>query len=314
MSQKKKRDIVQEILEVKNRRRYLASIYDVQTKVRELKVLVSSSVDNSPEFNKYFPISLVACIEAGFRLLIKNLIDHGKPYSEKAPKLIGDLKFDYSFISSFQGTKITVGDLVAHLVPISSFNQIINHMSELLGIAFGEELCKVTSNENKIIDDKNRVYSSVTKCFELRHIFCHEVTTKVSIDIIEAKRLVDDCELFLMASDSLLLNVLYPDPVMSQTEMNIKAGSELYKVEKEIFVVLDEIKSLLSVQRFKQLTASHNRWETYRKAFATYRADSYKGGTLWPMEYCSHATQITQKRLEELKQYLIELQEFDDVR
>ncbi len=187
-------------------------------------------------------------------------------------------------------------------------------MSELLGIAYGEELCLVESNGHKIIDDKNRVYSSVTKCFELRHIFCHEVTTKVSLDIAEAKKLIDDCKLFLMAADSSLSKVLYPGPMMSQSEMNIKVGSELYQVEKEIFAVLDEIKSLLPAQRVNQLTASHKKWEAYRKAYATYRADSYKGGTLWPMEYCCYATQITQKRLEELKQYLIELQEFDDVR
>ena len=80
MPQGKKRNIVQEILEVKNRRRYLASIYDVQCKVRELKELATSNTANTLEFNKYYPISLVACIEAGFRLLIRNLIDHGKPY------------------------------------------------------------------------------------------------------------------------------------------------------------------------------------------------------------------------------------------
>ena len=197
MSQGKKRDIVQEILEVKNRQRYFSSIHDVQVKVRELKKLAATHVTNSAELNKYFPITLVACIEAGFRLLIKDLIDHGRPYSEKANKLIGDIKFDYSFISSYHGTKISVGDLVSHLVPISSFSHINNHMTELLGLNYGEELCRIESRGQKIIDDKNRVYSSVIRCFELRHIFCHEVTTKITIEESEVKQLVDDSDLFL---------------------------------------------------------------------------------------------------------------------
>ena len=60
MSKSKKRDIVSEILDVKNRQRYLASINDVQMKVSELKKLAASTIANESEFNKYFPISLVA--------------------------------------------------------------------------------------------------------------------------------------------------------------------------------------------------------------------------------------------------------------
>ena len=188
-------------------------------------------------------------------------------------------------------------------------------MTELLGLNYGEQLCLVESwNGNKIIDDKGRVYSSVIRCFELRHIYCHEVTTKISISKSEAKQLVTDCELFLEAADKLHLNALYPGPGLSQSEMNMKAGADLYQIEKEIFAIIDDIKSYLTKQRFKEFMALHKKWEAYRKTYSTYRADSYKGGSVWPTVYCEHATYLTKKRLEELMQYLIEVQEFEDAR
>ncbi len=313
VSKSKKRNIVGEIIEVKERQRYLASIYDVQGKVKELIELAKTDIASDTEFNKYFPIALVACLEAGFRLLIKGLIDHGKPYSDRANKIIGEMKFDYSFVSSFHGTKISVGELVSHLVPISSFNHINSHMSDLLDLNYAEKLWKVERFGKIVIDDKDRVYSSINRCFELRHIFCHEVTKKVTIEKSEAKQLITDCESFLEAADAMHLNILYPGPGLCQRDMNTQAGGELKEVENEITGVINDIKLHVSGQRFREFKSAHKKWEIYRNAYSTYLANCYKGGSVWPTVFCNHATHFSRKRLEDLKQYLIELQEFADI-
>lgn len=313
MSKSKKRNIVGEIIEVKERQRYIASIYDVQEKVREIKEIIKSRIVNNTELNKYFPIALVACLEAGFRLLIKGLIDHGKPYSDRANKIIGDIKFDYPFVASFHGTKISVGELVSHLVPISSFNHINSHMSDLLDLDYADELWKVEQFGKRAIDDKDRVYSGINRCFELRHVFCHEVTKKVTIEQSEAELLITDCESFLKAADALHLTILYPGPGLCQRDMNIQAGAELTEVENEISTVINDIKTHITGQRLREFRSAHKKWETYRNAYSTYLANCYKGGSVWPTVYCNHATYFSRKRLEELKQYLIELQEFEDI-
>jgi hypothetical protein len=59
------------------------------------------------------------------------------------------------------------------------------------------------------------------------------------------------------------------------------------------------------------MVAQHKvRWHDANKPLVwvhQYRADFYKGGTLWSAEYSRNATFLNKKRLDELKQYLIEL-------
>ncbi len=71
MSQKKKRDIVQEILEVKNRRKYLASIYDVQAKVIELKSLYPLMLTIALSSTNTFQFHLLLVLKLDFAFLSK---------------------------------------------------------------------------------------------------------------------------------------------------------------------------------------------------------------------------------------------------
>jgi Lysozyme inhibitor LprI len=109
------------------------------------------------------------------------------------------------------------------------------------------------------------------------------------------------------------LGAPYPGPGLCQRDMNIQAGAELTEVENEISAVINDIKTHISGQRFREFRSAHKKWETYRNAYSTYLANCYKGGSVWPTVYCNHATYFSRKRLEELKQYLIELQEFADI-
>jgi len=147
----------------------------------------------------------------------------------------------------------------------------------------------------------------------LRHIFCHEVTKKVTIELSEAEQLINDCEALLDAADALCIKILYPGPGLNQSEMNMRASADLNKINNEISFVISDIQNQVTRQRFKEFMSVQKMWEKYRDAYATYLADCYKGGTVWPTMYCNRAIYLSKKRVEELKQYLTELQEFDDV-
>lgn len=309
----KKRDIVAEIAQIKTRRRYHASTVDVDIRLRELKELSESKQVGSDEIYKYLPIATVACIESGFRVIIKELVDSGPPYLNNAHKLIPDVKFDYRFISAFHGSKITIGELVSHLVPISSIDHINSHLSVLLDIKYLRELpFAVDYGGASVLDDCERVFNSVTRMFELRHIFSHEVPSKFPVPIDDIKKAVPDVALFMTAASSLHFNILYPDPGMSQADMNMKAGEDWQIEEDELKTVLKKISQHLSKSRFRELINTQKKWEVFMKAESKFQANQCKGGSIWPTLYCSHATTLTKRRTGELREYLKELEEFGD--
>ncbi len=67
----------------------------------------------------------------------------GKPYNENYKLLNQKLEFDYDIILSIREKNITVGDLIAHILPYSKFDVIIKNISILLNI---EKLQKELKN------------------------------------------------------------------------------------------------------------------------------------------------------------------------
>jgi hypothetical protein len=81
----------------------------------------------------FFPIRAVTLLEVFCRAWIAALIDHGSPFAQRAGDLSRDLKFDLNLINAMQGRVITLGDIIAHNVPINSFAQICSIFTILLG-------------------------------------------------------------------------------------------------------------------------------------------------------------------------------------
>ena len=61
--------------------------------------------------------------KAFFRATVKELIDYGAPFSEKAVNL-REIKFDFSVVQAIAGKELTVGDLLSQLLPMKSFKDI----------------------------------------------------------------------------------------------------------------------------------------------------------------------------------------------
>jgi hypothetical protein len=98
---------------------------------------VSASDPNAtPDF---FVIRTVTFLEVLARAWIAQLVDYGPPYVENAiPLAKNHLKFDFELVRAIQGRTITLGDIVAHSVPVNSFPQLIGHFGTLIGQPFVE--------------------------------------------------------------------------------------------------------------------------------------------------------------------------------
>ncbi len=143
-----------------------------------------------PELAKYLPIGNVACIEGFFRLLFRDLVDHGSPFRENVAQ-IKDMRISLDQVVGVHG-RVSLGEFVSHLLPLSSFDDINSTMSTILNLSFLDRL-KATP----IFEEKGRqvtlseapegatFFQDIQRVFELRHIFCHEPTSGIRVDVKE---------------------------------------------------------------------------------------------------------------------------------
>jgi hypothetical protein len=87
-------ELIQQIIEVRGRKHSDSAIGELFQRLSELQRAFETRGEFHPELLKYFPVGLVACIEGIFRLFIKEIIDTGSPYLERAEKLLTSGKFD----------------------------------------------------------------------------------------------------------------------------------------------------------------------------------------------------------------------------
>lgn len=86
------------------------------------------------ELSRYFPIALVSCIEGYFRLVFADLINHGAPYKDNAAKF--EIKFTIDTAVSLERHSVTLGEFVAHLLPLNNLDDIESNMTTLIGESF----------------------------------------------------------------------------------------------------------------------------------------------------------------------------------
>lgn len=158
---------------------------------------------------KYLPIGYVAAVEAYFRLSFRDLINFGSPFRENAKEL-RDIKFPIESVLAITGKKISVGEFIAHLLPLNGLADINQSMSILLGEDFlrrlrTTKLSVVQGSEHLTLEDlRSDCFGCVQRMFEFRHLFCHEFAVHKNV---EPKTLWDCTRaafVFVLATESLL--------------------------------------------------------------------------------------------------------------
>jgi hypothetical protein len=194
-----KRDYVEEILSIKSRihksKRWelVLSHMRAMNECTTIMEIVHNEADYLEEkhnifsvchidyMDQFFPIKCVTCIEGYFRLLIADLIDYGSPFRENA-KNISDIKFSIDTVLSLQTGKVSAGDLISHILPISSFADVCSIMSSLVGKDFKSELKAMYMKVPGLKplfgtqeDVFNGIIKVVSEMFKYRHVYCHEL-------------------------------------------------------------------------------------------------------------------------------------------
>jgi len=308
------RDTVQEIADIRKRRRFGPAIVELSLRLQELEQALNRCDRDNTELVRYFPVALVGCIEGYFRLVIKELIDAGDPFLTNAEKLASMLKFDFALLRAVHGKAITVGELVAHSVKLSRLEHIESSVTRLLGTSFLQEMRTVTDRwdhevkgnpATPILTNPDVVFARVSKTFELRHIICHEIASGYEITSDDVEQCFESCVLFLRAADESVAGVLYPGAALTQAEMNVAASKSLDEARERLSGRVDELRALLSDAQLPMFEVSQTQWQIFSDSWsACVAGDRTTGGTIWPVVRSGVATASVDRRTSEISSFI----------
>lgn len=315
-----KRNLINEITAIKSRSEF-SSRHDYSSRLKDIEYAFQENLDYNGNFSKellkYIPIATVACFEAFFRSVYKELIDFGKPFSDSVVKFnqAQNVKFDFDIVNAIQSKTVTVGEFISHILPCNNFEDINKNLSLLCSIDFADQIKKfkresifehVNDNSKQFIENGDQIIADIKRTFELRHIYCHEFATNLPIDKDEILRCFNNAKLFLNHTNDFIWDLIYPNAPETQTDMNIQASDEFERFENDLSVLISTIKEAkkenldfdLNVELFDKTI---EQWKIYRKTKAELDASVVEGGTMYPLLYASSLTATTKEKIESLK-------------
>ncbi|EZP45590.1 lysozyme inhibitor LprI family protein [Delftia sp. RIT313] len=307
------RDIIQEIADIRQRRQFGSAMAELPLRLFALENAFKSHDRSQTELTRYFPVALVACMEGYFRMAIRELVDSGDPYLANAEKAASTLKPDFSIIRAVHGRRITIGELIAHSIPISRLEHIDSTLTSLLGTKFLKKLEATTDRwahevrgepARPMLTDPGVVFSNVSRTFDLRHVICHEIASAYEIDTAEIEACFESCVAFLRVADECVSETLHPGSPLTQTDMNIAAADGLCDAEARLSAVVAKLTSSPSDEANKAINQVNLKWHDFAEAWVAARVgDRSQGGTMWPMLYAGLKQSLVEKWIVELEEY-----------
>jgi uncharacterized protein YecT (DUF1311 family) len=320
------RDRTQEILDVKRRDAQWS-----QFGPSKLEALQREWFENrqseacKPDF---YVIRTVTLLEVFTRRNLAALIDHDRQFTDRAIEFSKHVKIDFALVRDIQGKTITLGDILAHSVPVNSFGQIVACFETVLGKPLRPLLeAPVDSSNLEVMKESRRSmvgdYQAMARClarlFEVRHILCHEVPRKPVYDVREIDEFLDMTILFSKALHEVVTFERF-GPWQSQAEMSIAAGQDLKEAEDKMnHLFLDVEKSVSETDArhselklpkmydgswLAHLRDAQDKWLAYRNAHCEFHTYLNGGGSIRPYVWANEANRITQLRITDLESWL----------
>lgn len=210
-----KRDYIQEIIAKQSRLHRRGTRMDLFTRrvhplVEGFRVVkaMDKPVSFRDEWLKYSAIGYIACVEGYFRLLISDLINCGDPFLSRVTEL-KEIKFNAEAVVAIYKKKVSIGEFVAHLLPINGVSDVNSHLSVLAGDNFLKMyLSQPCSNQNAqpVGEVFPKEIGMVEQLFKLRHLYAHELATKEKVPVKEIESLVGSAAMFVWYTEKVAVN------------------------------------------------------------------------------------------------------------
>src|SRR5262249_39900430 len=307
-----RRDRTQQILDVKQR-----DARWVWFGPYAIEVLQSEWRNNRKEpacVPDFYVIRIVTLLEVFTRRNLADTIDHDRSFTDRAIEFSKHVKIDFALLRDVQGKIITLGDILAHSVPVNSFGQIIAYFETILGKPLRPQLetardrweTEITkTSTGPIVKNYDELARSLSRLFEVRHILCHEAPRKSVYESSEIDQFLDNAIQLAKALHAILTFEKFGRVPLTQTEMNIAAGEELRNTEaemKKLLSIIEEwVKKVdsrpISIPGYESdsswlehLRDAQAKWLAYRDAHCDFGTYLNRGGTIRSLLWGNEAT------------------------
>ncbi|HET6252993.1 MAG TPA: hypothetical protein VFE32_02900 [Puia sp.] len=260
-----------------------------------LAAVKNHNIKESAAILKYIPSATVACLEGFCRSTLKELIDKGKPYTNRVEDLEIklQLKLRFSVLLEVQNRSLTMGELIAHVLPCSRLEDINTAFSIVLDAPFLSSL--KTYSRHSIFDKRayayqyfqahySEIYTDIQRLFELRHILSHEIAHDLCLDETEVLRCYQNARIFLDHAQDYIWNVLEPDRPETVPAILEKKRREKDDMDKQVLALLSDMRSAFSPDEHCQENYDNTydiavqAWLGYREAIARHKASKTPSG------------------------------------
>lgn len=307
-----KRDVSAEIEEVRGR---MSAIDDLDCgilKLLTIRMWTEKLKDDNQEeeLHAYFIVACIAAIETYFRWQVRKIIDSGDERFLNNIRLDDlPIRLSHDIAVALAGKRITVGELVAHSVGFSSFEQVAGFMTRLLAADFVQLVERTREpdyQEGPVLKDSAQVIADVKRALELRHIICHEGQRIHSIPNSEIKRLSRSCYSFAVRSHDAVARFLNPAWPTS-LEDAYKAMSIKEETLRTDLKLLEEtfaeghLHFKMGQDSFR---AMEEAWDAYVERESVFFASVQMNGNQGELDAARTRVRLTERRIEELQQWL----------
>ncbi|TPI53357.1 DUF1311 domain-containing protein [Mesorhizobium sp. B3-1-7] len=303
---------IHQIIDWKDRRGPARIGFEVVSEAEQLRDRWHRKLKAEVEFSDFVPIRLVTIIEVFVREILREIVDYGQPYFDRAERFTrGGAKIDFDFLSNLQGKKISVGDLVGHSVSVNNPTQIISNFETVIPdfvtrlkvshARWSEEIQEWPLPS--IIGDYNKTIKDLTRLFEVRHILTHELPRDAVYDLSEIEVFLAVTHEFLDAASWVVVETLEGHVPRTQMAMNQRAGMKMNDLQSEMDSLLADIEQSGAVDG-GALKKSQKAWSRYADREADLHASLVSGGSMYPMVWASAKSDITKSRIDALRWWI----------
>ncbi|CDN57066.1 Blr7499 protein (plasmid) [Neorhizobium galegae bv. officinalis bv. officinalis str. HAMBI 1141] len=299
---------IQNMLDWKKRRGQSGATFTLADELRRLDELWKAKGEDAKDFTDFIPIRLVTIIEVFIREAIRELVDAGSPYLEKAEGLAKNAKLDFALLASLQGRKVSLGDLIAHTVSLNEPTRIVACLAELIP----EFVLRLKASHPRwieeragwplalIIPDYAKMMARLSRLFTVRHIITHELPSEPAFHPSEIDGFLTAATEFIEATDWVLVEMLRGAVPRTQAEMNSQAGASLDRLTKEMEEIIGCVKKRGEIDA-GLLSEAQEAWVAYATKEADLHASLVAGGSMASMVWAAAMEEETIRRVETVR-------------
>ncbi len=284
-----KRDLIAEIIAKKLRSkdkwsRASSSLYELE------RSFASQEKEGKGPFALYL-IGVASCMEVAVREAVRRLVDHGSPYLDRIDEFKQHLRFDLDVVRALGDQHISFGDLVAHLLPVSSVEHIDSHLGALLGCKLRQSLADIRefveppasawlgsedsedvpdSTERKnLVPNPDELLAVLSKIFTARHIAAHEADFS-SVSRIDLVLFFQAARKFIDALEEIIDQTLHPNAPRSSFGLSLQVASEAGEIYSSMEETTQQVLRLLQSDAAKELPPAVKEFQAAQDAFHAY--------------------------------------------